>query len=99
MCAVATRTEMALRKIKPIETAKDRAVQDRVRRAKTTRSPVDRTSKYHEQIGELARACGVTFDVVYEEFSERAAAREYLGGVSRDEAEFAAMGDVRERFA
>lgn len=65
---------------------------------KRHRSPLDRTSNYHEQLGELARAADVPVDAVVEEWSERAAAREYMGGVTRDEAEFLAMDDCRARF-
>lgn len=89
---------MALRKRAPVLTAKDKVVADRVRRAKAMRSPVDRTSRYHEQLGELARTADVPVDVVVEEWGERAAVREYLGGVTRDEAERLAFDDVLERF-
>lgn len=91
-------TDLAIRKLQPKETAKDRQVKHRVMTAKAQRSPVDRTSRYHEQLGELARECDAPVDEVIEEWSERAAAREYLGGVSRDVAEFLAMDDVRQRY-
>lgn len=89
---------MAIRKLHPQETAKDRAIKHRLMTAKAKRSPVDRTSHYYEQLGEVARASDTPVDLVIEEWSERAAAREYMGGVSRDEAEFLAMDDVRQRF-
>jgi hypothetical protein len=79
-------------------TAEEKRIQDRIARVKKHRSPVDRTSNYHVQLGDLAKECGVTFDVAYEEWSERAAAREYMGNMSRDEAEFLAMDDVRQRW-
>jgi hypothetical protein len=89
---------VAVKQVRKPLTAEEKRIADRVARAKRGHSPVNRTSNYHEQLGELARECGVAVDLVIEEWSERAAAREYLGNVSRDEAEFLAMGDVRQRW-
>ena len=80
-------------------TPSDRARQDRIMRAKQHRSPVDRTSNYHERLSEFARERDVPAFAVILEWEERAAVREYLGGVTRDEAEALAFNDTRERFA
>lgn len=89
---------MALRKLPHVETAQDRIIRHRIKMAKQHHHPVDRTSNYHEALGDLSRSHGVPIDLLLEEWAERAAVREYLGGVSRDEAEFLAMDDVRHRF-
>jgi hypothetical protein len=47
----------------------------------------------------LARRYGQHDDVVAERWSERAAVREYDGGMSRHEAEGAALADVRRWLA
>jgi len=89
---------MAQRKFAPIQTPKERMIADRVRRAQAVKSPVDRTSNFHEQLGELSRDAGVPIDELIEEWSSRAAAREYEAGFTRDAAEEKAMADVRERY-
>ncbi len=48
----------------------------------------------HEQLREVARRGGVPIEHVVEEHAERAAIREYLGGMSREEAEAAAIEDT-----
>ena len=90
---------MPLRKRFPIETPQDRQVADRIKRAKAGRSPVDRTSRYHAALCDLARAYGLEPDNVIEEHAERSAVREYLGCFDRDEAERLAFCDVSERLA
>lgn len=47
-----------------------------------------------QQLQGIARRGGIPIARVIEEHSERAAIREYLGGMSRDEAEAAAIGDT-----
>jgi hypothetical protein len=86
---------VAVKQVRKPLTAEEKRIADRVARAKRGHSPVNRTSNYHEQLGELARECGVPVDEAIESWSERAAAREYLGCFTRDEAEFLAMDDVR----
>jgi hypothetical protein len=88
---------VAVKQVRKPLTAEEKRIADRVARAKRGHSPVNRTSNYHEQLGELARECGVPVDEVIEEWSSRAAAREYDGGFTRDEAEFLAMDDTRQR--
>lgn len=48
--------------------------------------------------GDLARECGAEPCDVIDEFSERAAAREYSGGLSRGEAEKLAWSDTEARY-
>lgn len=47
-----------------------------------------------EQIADVARRSGVPLVRVAEEHEERSAIREYLGGLPREEAEVAAVGDT-----
>lgn len=49
-----------------------------------------------DAIGKIAQKAGVTRERVIEEWKERAAIREYLGGMSRVEAELVAMRDVED---
>ena len=49
-----------------------------------------------QQLQGIARRGGLPLDRVVEEHAERAAIREYLGGMSRDEAEAAAVGDTAD---
>lgn len=71
---------------------------DRVKRAKAMRSPVDRSGQYHERIAEFARARGIDVCDAVDQWSERAAAREYAAGYSRDEAEKLAYEDLLEMY-
>jgi len=47
-----------------------------------------------DQLSSLATKHGVPLDRLCEEWSERAAIRQYLGGLSRSAAEDAAIGDA-----
>ena len=47
-----------------------------------------------QQLQEIARRHGVSLARVLEEHAERAAIREHLGNMSRDEAEAAAIDDT-----
>jgi hypothetical protein len=86
---------VAVRQPRKPETPKDRAVADRVRRART---PNRRSIEYCERCGALANALGVDPGDVFEEFDDRAWAREVGGGNTRDEAERLAFLDVLERY-
>ena len=88
---------MAIRKIAQTPTPEDRARADRVKRARQVRTPIERSGHYYEQIAELAGDYGLDVSDLVDEWSERAAAREYLGGYTKEAAEFLAMGDLRER--
>lgn len=90
---------MAQRKFASIQTPQERMIADRVKRATAVKSPVDRTDKFHEALCDLARAYGLEPADVVDEWGERAAVREYLGGYERDEAERLAFQDVSERLA
>lgn len=52
----------------------------------------------HDQLIDIAQRSGLPIDRVVEEHAERAAIREYLGNMSRDEAEQAAICDTRSMF-
>jgi hypothetical protein len=58
----------------------------------TSREP----SSIRARLVEVARHGGVTIERVVEEHAERSAIREYLGGMSREEAEAAAVGDAAD---
>lgn len=90
---------MAIRKFAQVETPSDRALKHKIKMSKQHRSPIDRTSNYHDELCELARSHGRDPAAVIEEWGERAAAREYLGEFSRDEAEMLAFNDVAESLA
>lgn len=49
-----------------------------------------------EQLADVARRARVPLARVVEEHAERSAIREYLGGMPREEAEVAAVGDTRD---
>ena len=51
-----------------------------------------------QQLQGLARRGGIRFALVAEEHAERAAIREYLGGMSRADAEIAAIADTADVF-
>jgi hypothetical protein len=51
-----------------------------------------------DRLSEIAFRGRLSFDELAEEHAERAAIREYLGGMPRDEAEDAAVGDACEVF-
>lgn len=51
-----------------------------------------------DQIAAIAARHSVSLDLLLEEWSERAAIREYLGGMPRSHAELAAVRDVCDVF-
>jgi hypothetical protein len=81
-------------KADPREVIKQAQIDDRVRRAMPPR--VDPTGACHAAVAELARDHGLDVADLLEETLERASVREYLGGVTRPEAERLAVEDVRE---
>ena len=80
------------------ERAAASALADRVARARAATPPRDPTGEHHEALGELARSRGLDAGDLVDEWSARAAAREYMGGVTRAEAERAAATDVIEAY-
>ena len=50
----------------------------------------------HQHLQRIARRSHLPLARVVEEHAERAAIREYLGGMSRDEAEIAAIEDTAD---
>jgi hypothetical protein len=81
------------------EQVHDRELADRVSRAKAKNPPQDPTGACHVAIAEIAKQCGRDVGDLVDEWHERAASREYLGGVTRDEAERAAVVDMRGAYA
>lgn len=87
---------VAVKQPRKPETPKERAIADRVRRARAANQ--QRSAEYYERCGALAMALGVDPGDVFDEFDERAGAREFCGNTSRDEAERLAFLDVLERY-
>lgn len=88
---------MAIRKLKP-ETDEQRRIRDRADRARRAMSPRDPTGEWHEACAEIARAAHVDAGDVLDDWSHRAAIREYEAGVTRADAERLAVDDVREQY-
>ena len=78
---------------------RDAEIADRVARARAKVPPQDPTGECHYAIAEIAQACGRDVGDLVEEWHERAAAREYEGGATRDEAERMAVVDLRAAYA
>lgn len=85
---------MAARKPAQKPTAADLLIADRVARARAANPPRDPTGEHHQAMAALACVSGRTVDYLLDEWSERSAAREYLGGVTRAEAERLAAADI-----
>lgn len=89
---------MAVRKVATKPTAAELLLADRIARAKAANPPRDPTGEHHQAMAELARTSGMRVDHLLDEWSERAACREYLGNVTRAEAERLACEDVIEAY-
>jgi hypothetical protein len=76
-----------------------RELADRIARARAKNPPQDPTGEHHEAIAEIAQRCGRDVGELVDEWHERAASREYLGGITRDDAERLAVADVRSAYA
>lgn len=81
-------------KADPREVVRQAQIDDRVRRAMPPR--VDPSGQHHASLRDLADLYGVAMAELVESWSERAAVRSYLGGVTVQEAEALAVADVRE---
>lgn len=81
-------------KADPREVVKQAQIDDRVRRARPPAE--DPTGACHLAMSRLAHAHGLDAADLLEEWAERSSVREYLGGVTRAEAERLAVEDVRE---
>lgn len=68
-------------------------VADRIARARALDATIDPTGEHHEAIARLAQICGRDVGDLLDEWSERAAAREY-GSEKRDRAESERMAVV-----
>lgn len=79
-----------------IESPADRAITDRVRRARLAQPP--RGTEWYVAAGELAAEIGADVNDVLDDFDYHASVREYDGGVTRAEAERLGFEDVRERY-
>lgn len=75
-------------------TPDDRALQDRIARARAGSPPIDPLGVFAERCKLLGAETGVGWQGIYELWSERAGHREHDANVSRGEAEELAFGDV-----
>lgn len=78
------------------ETPKDRALKDRIARARAANPP--RGAEWYEKAAELAEETGADVADVLDMFDERAAIREYDGATDRATSEAEAFGEVEELF-
>jgi hypothetical protein len=89
---------MPLVKKRAAETPGERAIRDRVMKAKAKNIRWDRDGRWAEACASLALLVGVDAADLYEEHGERASVRHYLGELDIDEAERLAFEDIRSRF-
>jgi hypothetical protein len=89
---------MAIRRINPTPTPKERAAMDRVQRAKKSYARLDRYGAYREAIGELAEETGADVEAAWSEWEDRVRDLLYTGEKDVDVAESKALEDIRERF-
>jgi hypothetical protein len=71
---------------------------EQIQRIKRSQPKVDRHGVYREACAELAEETGGDVESIWEEFTERAATRQYLAEADVDTAEQLALEDVRERY-
>lgn len=88
---------MGLPRRRPTEHPKDRALRFHIDTIRRKDVQHDRDGSYFERCAELAESLGIEIQSVFEEWSERAAVRTYLGDLDVDAAESAAFEDVKER--
>lgn len=81
------------------EIAHDRDLAVRIAQARAKNPPQDPTGECHCALAEIADRCGRDVGELVDEWHERAASREYLGELTRDEAERLAVADVRSAYA
>lgn len=86
---------MALRQPKKLPTPADRALEDRIARARRANPPRDPTGVHHEALAELAHRFDRDVVDLVDLWDERAAIREY-DGAERRAAERLAVEDVRD---
>lgn len=89
---------MAARQPKQALTAKDKAVADRVSRAKRSYPKLDRHGVYLEALAELAQETGANVSAVHEEWADRCTAMLYTGDYDTEDAEAASLEHVRAAY-
>ena len=89
---------MAIKQPKKPLTPNERAMTDRATRARKSYPRFDRHGGYMEACAALAEETGCDVVSAYSEWRDRVEARLYTGMVDVDDAESAAMNDVRERY-
>ena len=71
---------------------------DRIARAKAASPPRDPTGQHHEDVATIARAVGRDVVEMLDEWDERAAIKEYEGGIARADAEEQAVVDMQATY-
>jgi hypothetical protein len=89
---------MAIKRISPAPTPKERALMDRVQRARKSYPRFDRHGAYREAVGELAAETGADVESIWEEWQDRVRDLLYTGEPEVESAEARALDDMRERF-
>ncbi len=93
----------AARKVDAGEAARKRVADlqlaDRIARARAKNPQQDPTGEHHESIARIAKASGRDVVELLDLWDERAAIREYEGGVDRATAERDAVTDMEAQFA
>ena len=89
---------MAVKKPRPVPTVKERQVMDRVQRALKSYARFDRHGGYREACVELATETGGDPESIFEEWEHDASTRMYAGTIEIEDAEIAALAEVRRRF-
>ena len=91
---------MAVKQRRVAESKEHRMSQqeDRVRRARQAVKRFDRHGGYRDACAELARETGSDVESIYEEWEHVASTRMYDGTVEIEDAEIAALNEVRERY-
>lgn len=89
---------MPAAKKRPAPSPADRAIQDRVTRARKSYPRFDRHGGYREACAQLAEETGCDVEAAYEEFLDRVSTKLYLGTIEVEDAESAAMTEICDRF-
>lgn len=85
---------MAVAKRRAPMTPAERALADRVARARAAQPPRDPDGRWHEAIAELARKHGKDMHDLLDTWDERTALRQWDGGYTQHDAERLAFDDL-----
>jgi hypothetical protein len=89
---------MAVRKPALPPTVKERQMAKHIAHIRKSYNRFDRHGGYRDACAELARETGSDVESIYEEWEHVASTRMYDGTVEIEDAEIAALNEVRERY-